>query len=126
MPDAPTTSSSPASWRFDHSYARLPAAFHVRVDPTPAREPKMVVLNRPLAESLGLNAKSLNNPALFSGNEYPPEALPLAQAYAGHQYANFTMLGDGRAILLGEHITPSVGLAIVLKQRVRDGVPGLR
>lgn len=107
MPDSPTTSSSPAGWRFDHSYARLPAAFHVRVDPTPVRDPKTVVLNRPLAESLGLDADALDNAALFAGNEVPPEAQPLAQAYAGHQYANFTMLGDGRAILLGEHITPS-------------------
>jgi uncharacterized protein YdiU (UPF0061 family) len=67
----------------------------------------MVVFNRPLAESLGLDADSLDNAALFAGNEWPPEAQPLAQAYAGHQYANFTMLGDGRALLLGEHIAPS-------------------
>lgn len=107
MPDTLTSSSSSTGWRFDHSYVRLPAAFHVRVDPTPVREPKMIVLNRPLAGSLGLDADSLDNAALFAGNEWPPEALPLAQAYAGHQYANFTMLGDGRAILLGEHISPT-------------------
>ena len=101
MPDTLLNPSSPAGWRFDHSYARLPAAFHARVDPTPVREPKMVVLNRPLAESLGLDADLLDNAALFAGNELPPGAQPLAQAYAGHQYGHFTMLGDGRAILLG-------------------------
>lgn len=93
-------------WNFDHSYARLPQALFARIEPTPVREPKMVVLNRPLAESLGLNADALNDAAVFAGNTLPPGADPLAQAYAGHQYAHSTMLGDGRAILLGEQITP--------------------
>lgn len=66
----------------------------------------MVVLNRPLAEALGLDADRINDPALFTGNTLPPGAQPLAQAYAGHQYGHFTMLGDGRAILLGEQIIP--------------------
>jgi len=109
MPDSPEFLPSPAGWRLDHSYARLPQAFHARIDPTPVAEPKMVVLNRPLAEALGLNADELTDAAIFAGNELPPGAEPLAQAYAGHQYAHFTMLGDGRAILLGEQITPSGG-----------------
>jgi hypothetical protein len=53
MPDSPDTTSSPAGWRFEHSYARLPQAFHVRIDPTPVPEPQMVVLNRPLARLWG-------------------------------------------------------------------------
>ncbi|RBP45879.1 uncharacterized protein YdiU (UPF0061 family) [Roseimicrobium gellanilyticum] len=69
----------------------------------------MVILNRPLAASLGLNPASLDDPASFAGNALPPGAQPLAQAYAGHQFGNFTMLGDGRAILLGEQLTPSGG-----------------
>ena len=44
--------------------------------------------------------------AIFAGNALPPGAEPLAQAYAGHQFGGFTMLGDGRALLLGEQITP--------------------
>jgi uncharacterized protein YdiU (UPF0061 family) len=107
MPDSLESISSPAGWRLDHSYARLPQLFHSLVDPTPVREPKMVVLNRPLAEALGLNADELNDAAIFAGNALPLGAEPLAQAYAGHQYAHFTMLGDGRAILLGEQVTPS-------------------
>jgi uncharacterized protein YdiU (UPF0061 family) len=68
----------------------------------------MVILNRPLAEGLGLNADLLiNNAALFAGNELAAGAHPLAQAYAGHQYGHFTMLGDGRALLMGEHVSPS-------------------
>ncbi len=109
MTNTPDTLSSPAGWRFDHSYARLPEAFYVRVEPTPVPEPKMVVINRPLAEALGLNADALENAAIFAGNELPLGAEPLAQAYAGHQYGHFTMLGDGRAILLGEQMTPDGG-----------------
>jgi len=104
-------SSNPAGWRLEHSYAQLPALFHVAVAPTPVREPQLVVLNRPLAESLGLSSTALadddKTAALFSGNRLPPGSAPLAQAYAGHQYGHFTTLGDGRAILLGEQITPN-------------------
>ena len=44
---------------------------------------------------------------MFAGNGIPEGAFPLAQAYAGHQFGHFTMLGDGRAVLLGEQITPA-------------------
>jgi len=80
--------------------------FHEPVEPSPVREPKMVVFNRPLAESLGLSVDLADSPALFAGNESAPGAHWLAQAYAGHQYGHFTMLGDGRALLFGEHLTP--------------------
>ena len=106
---APLTSnvSDPGGWRFDHSYSLLPSALHVLVDPTPVKEPRLVLLNRPLAESLGLDPAGLMDADIFSGNRVPPRALPLAQAYAGHQYGHFTNLGDGRAVLIGEHLTPS-------------------
>ncbi|MBL9115250.1 MAG: YdiU family protein [Verrucomicrobiaceae bacterium] len=104
MPENVTPSA--AGWNLLHSYSHLPAAFHVRVEPTPVREPTLVVLNRPLATKLGLNPDLMDDPAVFAGNVLPPGALPLAQAYAGHQYAHFTMLGDGRAILLGEQVAP--------------------
>ena len=96
-------------WRLEHTYAELPSIFHVDVAPTPVRHPELVVLNTPLAESLGLDAEALSagdGAALFSGNALPPGARPLAQAYAGHQFGHFTTLGDGRAILLGEQVTP--------------------
>jgi len=67
------------------------------------------MLNRNLAESLGLDPDALDSEAgaeIFSGNRLPAGAAPLAQAYAGHQFGGFTVLGDGRAVLLGEQITP--------------------
>jgi uncharacterized protein YdiU (UPF0061 family) len=105
----PESSSSDAGWRLDHSYARLPGLFHAAVPPTPVRAPELVLLNRALALSLGLSADALfgnDGAAIFGGNRLPTGASPIAQAYAGHQYGGFTMLGDGRAILLGEQITP--------------------
>jgi uncharacterized protein YdiU (UPF0061 family) len=96
-------------FNFDNTYARLPDYFHARLGPVPVRQPRMVVLNRSLAESLGMNADELageDGAWVLSGSRIPQGAEPLAQAYAGHQFGSFTMLGDGRAILLGEHITP--------------------
>lgn len=97
-------------WNFDNSYAKLPDTFFTKQRPTPVRSPKMIIFNDSYAESLGLNAKALKSDestAVFAGNQIPEGALPLAQAYAGHQFGYFTMLGDGRAILLGEQITPT-------------------
>lgn len=95
-----------AGWRFDNSYARLPEELFLPQNPEPVAKPDLVVLNRALAESMGLDADALEA-EVFAGNKIPPGAQPIAQAYAGHQFGNFTMLGDGRAILLGEHLTPS-------------------
>lgn len=96
-------------WNFDNSYARLPQTFFTSQNPSPVRSPKIVVFNKLLAASLGLNVhtlKSEEGAAIFAGNDIPDGTSPLAQAYAGHQFGHFTMLGDGRAVLLGEQITP--------------------
>ncbi|MSU68989.1 MAG: YdiU family protein [Opitutaceae bacterium] len=101
-------------WRLEHSYAQLPNGLHASVRPTAVRAPRMVMWNGKLAEELGLGKVALAGAGgrsgaaeeIFSGNVLPPGAAPLAQAYAGHQYGHFTTLGDGRAILLGEQITP--------------------
>ncbi|CAG7646362.1 YdiU family protein [Paenibacillus allorhizosphaerae] len=98
-----------AGWNFDNSYACLPESFFTRLNPTPVRSPKLIVLNHPLGAALGLNVELLQSDdgvAVFAGNRIPEGASPLAQAYAGHQFGHFTMLGDGRALLLGEQITP--------------------
>ena len=98
-----------AGWNLDSSYARLPEMFFARLDPTPVRSPQMIILNADLAVSLGLDVATLNSQAgrdILAGNSIPPGAAPLAQAYAGHQFGHFTMLGDGRALLIGEQITP--------------------
>jgi serine/tyrosine/threonine adenylyltransferase len=99
-----------AGWRLEHTYAELPRLFYSPVAPTPVREPRVVALNDRLAETLGLDADALKGSegaAIFAGNTLPPGAQPIAQAYAGHQFGHFTALGDGRAILLGEQITPA-------------------
>jgi uncharacterized protein YdiU (UPF0061 family) len=96
-------------WNFDNTYVHLPRAFYTRQNPDPVREPRLVALNECLAAELGLDAKGLNGPegaAVFAGNRLPEGAEPLAQAYAGHQFGHFTVLGDGRTVLLGEQITP--------------------
>ncbi|MBM3822556.1 MAG: YdiU family protein [Verrucomicrobia bacterium] len=98
---------SDAGWRIENSYATLPPLLHQRWRLSPVTEPKLVLFNTRLAESLGLDPDTLRGTdALFAGNEAPPGSLPLAQAYAGHQFGNFTGLGDGRALLLGEQISP--------------------
>ncbi len=94
---------------FDNSYARLPEAFFARVPPHVPRAPELVVFNAGLARDLGLDPAGLSDARLaawFSGAEPPPGAEPISQAYAGHQFGGFTMLGDGRASLLGEVVAP--------------------
>lgn len=96
-------------WNFNNSYSCLPEKFYTHQNPTPSRSPELVILNYPLARSLGLNIgtlKSKNGIEMLSGIQIPEGAKPIAQAYAGHQFGYFTMLGDGRAVLLGEQITP--------------------
>ncbi len=99
-----------AGWKWDNSYARLDDFFYSRLQATPVREPEWVKWNEPLAVSLGLDVDALRSEegaAIFAGNRIPEGAEPLAQAYAGHQFGHFTTLGDGRALLLGEQLTPS-------------------
>jgi len=92
--------------RFDNSFARALPGFYVPWKPAPVPAPRLLFLNHPLAEELGLDAATLDGPdgaALFTGNAVPGGAEPLAQAYAGHQFGGFSpQLGDGRALLLGE------------------------
>jgi uncharacterized protein YdiU (UPF0061 family) len=102
----PPFSSSPTSgFHFDNSYARLPETLFAQVSPVAVRTPQVVVWNDALAMQLGIT-QGADAAAIFSGNQLPQGAIPIAQAYAGHQFGHFTKLGDGRAVLLGEHLTP--------------------
>ena len=97
-------------FQFDNSYARLPDDLYVRQHPVPVANPTLVMFNTSLADQLGLDATRLSGDegaALFSGNFIPEGADPIAQAYAGHQFGHLNMLGDGRAVLLGEHHSPA-------------------
>ena len=96
-------------WNFDNSYASLPQSFYTSQNPKPVSSPKLITFNESLAATLGLDVNVLQSEAgtaVFAGNEIPEGASPLAEAYAGHQFGHFTMLGDGRAVLLGEQINP--------------------
>jgi uncharacterized protein YdiU (UPF0061 family) len=98
-----------SGWRLEHTYTQLPELFYSDAPPIRVAAPRLVAFNRPLAERLGLDAEALAGPdgaAIFAGNALPQGARPIAQAYAGHQFGHFTTLGDGRAIVLGEQITP--------------------
>ncbi|KPF69690.1 hypothetical protein IP69_10065 [Bosea sp. AAP35] len=91
---------------FDNSYARLPERFFALTPPTPVPAPRLVRLNEALADELCLDAAWLEGPegvAMLAGNAVAPGSTPIATAYAGHQFGQFSpQLGDGRAILLGE------------------------
>ena len=108
-PTASGAGTDKIGWRFENTYSRLPDVFFSPVNPAESRDPRVSILNNRLAKDLGLDLTSLSPKAaaaLFAGQDLPAGSLPIAQAYAGHQFGGFTMLGDGRAILLGEHRTP--------------------
>jgi len=94
-------------WHFDNTYSKLSETFREEIKPTPVHDPNLIILNEKLAEDLELDFSKINDKdlaKLFSGNDLPKNTNTIAQAYAGHQFGHFTMLGDGRAVLLGEHL----------------------
>ena len=99
-----------SSLRLESTYANLSGIFYTRLSPVPVSNPKVVIFNQKLAEEMGLDLTHFNGQqkaGLLAGNLIPEGCTPFAQAYAGHQFGNFTMLGDGRAIILGEHLSSS-------------------
>ena len=95
-------------WCFDNTYSRLPDPFKEEINPVPVKNPEIVILNKTLSKELDLDFSNLNEKKiseLFSGNSLPVGSNSIAQAYAGHQFGHFTMLGDGRAVLIGEHLS---------------------
>lgn len=93
------------NWNFDNSYVRDLEGFYAPWKPAEIPEPALLLWNAPLAEELDLSDSGLASEEL-SGNRLPRGAEPIALAYAGHQFGSFSpQLGDGRAILLGEHMT---------------------
>ena len=99
---------SKIGWCFDNTYARLPEIMLSRIAPLPVKDPKLVIFNHDLSKELGLDFSVIEDnllPSIFAGSLLPQESECIAQAYAGHQFGYFTMLGDGRAIVIGEHIS---------------------
>jgi len=94
-------------FNFDNSYRQLPAEFYSEQFPAKVLNPKLVCFNTLLANELNIDFASIdqeNIAKILSGNAIAKGSQPIAQAYAGHQFGHFNMLGDGRAILLGEHL----------------------
>jgi uncharacterized protein YdiU (UPF0061 family) len=105
-----STTNNEVGWQIENSYAQLPEKLFVFARPVSVHAPSVAILNNRLASELGLHFDKLPSDAvaeLLAGHELPGDFQPIAQAYAGHQFGSFTMLGDGRAILLCEHRTPS-------------------
>ncbi|MFD2116720.1 YdiU family protein [Paenibacillus yanchengensis] len=106
-------------WKLDNSYQQLPEIFFAKQSPTSVAQPELVLFNDSLADYLELSKGTMSDEEiahLLSGNQLPNNFQPISQAYAGHQFGHFTMLGDGRAILLGEHVmTTGKRLDIQLK-----------
>ncbi len=97
---------------FDTTYKDLDSKLYSRVKPKDIDNPEVLVLNEELCDDLGLNKVELNS-QILSGQELLEE--PIAQAYAGHQFGSFTLLGDGRAMILGEHVHDGSRYDIQLK-----------
>jgi len=101
---------SRVNWNFENTYFNLPGSFKEDINPVPVKNPDLVVFNEGLASELNLNFSNIDKfelSKIFSGNLLPEGSNSIAQAYAGHQFGHFTMLGDGRAVLIGEHTTKS-------------------
>lgn len=95
------------NWK--QTYTNLPEEFYSRQKPVAVKAPELVILNEDLAEEVGLDKEVLMSDAgvnVLGGNVFAEDVETISQAYAGHQFGGFTMLGDGRAILLGEYELP--------------------
>ena len=108
------------NWNFDNSLVRELNGFYAQVRPEPPLKPELALFNQRLAEELGLapaDPATSDLVNVLSGGSIPDGAQPVALAYSGHQFGQYApLLGDGRAILLGEIVTPSgVGVDIQLK-----------
>ena len=102
-------SLSNSGWNLQSSYTQISDKLFSELKPDAVTNPSTVIVNNELAEKLGLNLKGISEEDLsnlFSGNSLPHGSKPFAQAYAGHQFGQFTILGDGRAHIVGEQVTP--------------------
>lgn len=92
-------------FNFSDTYSKLSNKLYTDLLPVPVKQPKLVLINKELAAELGLQIDDLES--YLSGNYIQEGSNPYSQAYAGHQFGHLSILGDGRAIILGEHIAPS-------------------
>jgi uncharacterized protein YdiU (UPF0061 family) len=85
-------------------------ACYTFVDPTPVRAPRLLAWADPVGEMLGISRP--DSPVglvaeVLGGNHILPGMQPYAARYGGHQFGHWAgQLGDGRAITLGEVLSP--------------------
>ena len=94
-------------WKFDNTYSSLSKSMLSKINPTPVKTPELVLFNEKLSKEIDLDFSQIDNKELaliFSGNQLPDGSESIAQAYGGHQFGHFTILGDGRALIIGEHL----------------------
>lgn len=104
------------NFNFKNSYEKLPEIFFSKIEPTVRENPRTLIINDDLAEELKLDGENLwKNGEILSGSKFPENYSGISQAYMGHQFGFFTMLGDGRALLLGEHLVDDKRYDIQLK-----------
>ena len=100
--------SQQIGWNFDNTYLNLPSSMLSKVEPIPVKNPEIIIFNHDLAKDISLDFSKINDreiALIFSGNKLPNGSQTISQAYAGHQFGHFTILGDGRAHVIGEHVT---------------------
>lgn len=90
----------------EYSYLDLPREFYSKQPVYKYPKAKLLVFNNILAQELGFNLEQLGETELLDFLLGYQSKNSIAQAYAGHQFGHFTMLGDGRAILTGEYKKP--------------------
>ncbi len=89
---------------FEYSYLSLPDTFYSLVKPASFPSPEIFLLNDTLCEELNLPKDQKHGIASLFDEKGNENLTSFAQAYSGHQFGYFTNLGDGRAIILGEHV----------------------
>ena len=100
--------SEQIGWNFDNTYLKLPSSMLSKVEPVTVKNPETIIFNYDLSKDINLDFSKTNSheiALIFSGNKLPNGSQTISQAYAGHQFGHFAILGDGRAHVIGEHIT---------------------
>lgn len=92
-------------WKLQYSYSKLDQKLFSKTEANPVSSPELVILNTNLMKSLDLDNFEEHDLQILAGNTFLKNSQPISQAYSGHQFGYFNHLGDGRAVLLGEHLT---------------------
>ena len=91
-----------SQWNFDNSYLELPKIFFSKTKPNQFSNLELILKNHKLIDKLSLDKTEFDKFIVTSIADHKKDFY--SQAYAGHQFGHFTILGDGRATFLGEHI----------------------